>query len=197
MRRAQILYQIETHATHAPALYVAHSAFVPLALSKTLRICLSHSDATQWWTVIVPRGQWFGHELDRDWPGRRTNLLGRGAMGGFWRRRICVWTSQIYVEIYGGLCKPQEGPSERPEVLCHLRRVGGVFLDHPGGSETHLVKEVTARFGINRRRHNRSRWVNLFIFLKGSVNGVNNSSVNCFSFNPHQKPKQQKGGPRW
>lgn len=72
-----------------------------LSLSKCLRICLSNSDAAQWWPGFCPCGQRFGHGLDRDWPGRRTNLLGRGAMGGFRRRRTCVWASQICFKIHG------------------------------------------------------------------------------------------------
>ena len=57
-----------------------------------------------------------------------------------------VRTSQICVKNHGTRYKPQEGPSEEPEVQGHLRRVRGVFLSHPGGSETHLVKEVTSGF---------------------------------------------------
>ena len=76
-------------------------------------------------------------------------------MGGCRAVATGVWTSQNYVKIYGTRYKPPEGPSERPEVLCHLRRVGGVFLRHPGGSETQLayVPVITShRLGISLLR---------------------------------------------
>ena len=70
-------------------------------------------------------------------------------MGGVGGDAIGVRTSQNCVKIHGTRYKPLEGPSEEPEVQGHLRGVRGVFLDHPGTTQTHLVKEAITGLGVN------------------------------------------------
>ena len=83
----------------------------------------------------------------QDDPPTPLRFLAEGvAMGGWAPTHRRIRTLEICVKIHGTRYKPQEGPSEEPEVQGHLRRVRGVFLSRPGGSETHLIKEVTSGF---------------------------------------------------
>ena len=68
-------------------------------------------------------------------------------MGGVGGDAIGVRTSQICVKNHGTRYKPQEGPSEEPEVQGHLRRVRGVFLSLLGPYPT-----TSHKFGISTLR---------------------------------------------
>jgi hypothetical protein len=97
LRIAQIFYQKETRATHTRALHVP-------TLSKPWRTCHSSRYAmahipcgTRPLPQSRPVRTWFWTQRAG---GRACFLRARGAMGGVWRRRICVRTSEICVKIY-------------------------------------------------------------------------------------------------
>jgi hypothetical protein len=139
MRIAQILYQKETSMRHVRP---NKARTCPDVWPNTLRNC--HSSR---YSPCHRKGFGPGHSsLDTEGVGVAIIWAGGWAMGGSVRRRRCVRTSQNCVKIHGTHYKPQEGPSEEPEVQGHLRRVRGVLTVHPGGSETHLIKEVTSSF---------------------------------------------------
>ena len=76
-------------------------------------------------------------ELDTATRGEAENPGPRGAMGVTGGGRIGVRTSENYVKNHQPLQTPQEGPSEEPEVECHLRGVRGMSQALPDGSHGH------------------------------------------------------------
>ena len=177
---------------HAYARSVPHlstSTDVLLSLAKSLRICLSHS----WSRAIIPVVAWLLTLSTVVWtrigqsPTRAPAFSPReGGHGGL--------PAPPYMrKHFTNLCQNSTGPrmtpqvpSEEPEVLCHLRRVRGVLTVKPGGTQTHLVKEVRSRFRIHRGRHNRSRITSLLHILLNSItNGVLNPNLNGPPLNPH------------
>jgi hypothetical protein len=58
------------------------SAFVPLLGPESLRICLSHSDAAQWWPGIWGWTGPVGHGLDTMGQGGGQESQDKGGNGG-------------------------------------------------------------------------------------------------------------------
>ena len=66
---------------HAQPVTYRHNVHV-----QSLRNCLFSSDAAQWWPMVWPCGQWFGHGLDTRAGGHEENAREGVAWGVLGRR---------------------------------------------------------------------------------------------------------------